>query len=54
MELLTWPIEKADFDICLEIFRDEWLEVLELFQQNTGEMDQHLKILIIKTFSQIK
>ena len=51
---LTVPIEKVDFDIYLEIFRDEWNEILEIFQQDVIEVDQRLKILIIKTFSQIK
>ncbi|XP_065206673.1 uncharacterized protein LOC135836030 isoform X2 [Planococcus citri] len=51
---LTLPIEKVDFDIYLEIFRDEWNEILEIFQQDVIEVDQRLKILIIKTFSQIK
>lgn len=51
---LTTPIEKVDFDIYLEIFRDEWQEILDIFQQDVVEVDQRLKILIIKTFSQIK
>lgn len=51
---LTVPIEKVDFDIYLEIFRDEWQEILEIFQQDVVDVDQRLKILIIKTFSQIK
>lgn len=51
---LTTPIEKVDFDIYLEIFRDEWQEILDIFQQDVIEVDQRLKILMIKTFSQIK
>ncbi len=51
---LSISIEKVDFDIYLEIFRDEWQEVLEIFEENVIEVDQRLKLLIIKTFSQIR
>lgn len=54
MTELTLLIEKVDFDIYQEIFRDEWQEVLDIFEQNVLEMDQRLKILVIKTFSHIR
>lgn len=51
---VTSPVESVDFDIYLEIFRDEWQEVLDMFEENVTEIDQRLKLLTIKTFSKTK
>lgn len=47
-------IQQVDFDIYLEIFRDEWQELLDAFDDNVVEIDQRLKFLIIKIFSQLR
>lgn len=51
---ITAPIEKVDFDVYLEIFRDEWQEVLDMFEESVTEIDQRLKLLTIKAFSKTK